>query len=293
LKTKNKAFTLIELLVVISIIAILLAILMPALQKAKSQAKRTVGLNNLKSLTTSWFGYHTDNNGVMAEAKTTPIYDHKISGRWAWDFSDASNMGLTYETWAGMWPGAITTPDPISSLELEGREAAIRMGSFYPYSENTKIYRCPSSPIKGILRTYTTVDSLNGVDLSAGTTIWGKVKGWSPMKHYAEIKRPSDQFVFICEDNATYGQGWSIVPLEAAPLAGQFYWFDPIPTHHEGSANSFADGHAEYWKYEDERTLTYMRAKMKDPFRSDATAPGVINPDNVDYLKLRKGAWGK
>ena len=132
---KKNAFTLIELLVVISIIAILLAVLMPALQKAKVQAKRTICLTNQKSLTTSWLGYITDHNGVMTEAKTTPLNPNMLSdGKFEWDFSDTSNMGLTHPTWVGLYPKALENDDYTlaDSEEMLGREAAIKMGTFWP-----------------------------------------------------------------------------------------------------------------------------------------------------------------
>jgi prepilin-type N-terminal cleavage/methylation domain-containing protein len=47
---KSRGFTLIELLVVIAIIAILAAILFPVFAKAREQARKIVGISNLKQL---------------------------------------------------------------------------------------------------------------------------------------------------------------------------------------------------------------------------------------------------
>lgn len=57
---KTKAFTLIELLVVIAIIAILAAILFPVFAQAKTAAKITKSLSNVKQLGTSMMIYTAD-----------------------------------------------------------------------------------------------------------------------------------------------------------------------------------------------------------------------------------------
>jgi len=54
------AFTLVELLVVVSIIALLISILLPSLKKAREQAKSTICIAGLKSISTASMVYASD-----------------------------------------------------------------------------------------------------------------------------------------------------------------------------------------------------------------------------------------
>lgn len=65
LKKTKKAFTLIELLVVIAIIAILAAILFPVFAQAKTAAKSTVTLSNLKQVVAAGLMYSGDYDDVV------------------------------------------------------------------------------------------------------------------------------------------------------------------------------------------------------------------------------------
>lgn len=57
---RTQAFTLIELLVVISIISLLMAILLPVMKSARSMAKQTACMSNLKQVGLGVYGYTTD-----------------------------------------------------------------------------------------------------------------------------------------------------------------------------------------------------------------------------------------
>lgn len=61
----RRAFTLIELLVVIAIIAILAAILFPVFAQARTAAKKTSSLNNLKQIALGSVMYFSDNDDMI------------------------------------------------------------------------------------------------------------------------------------------------------------------------------------------------------------------------------------
>lgn len=260
-KRRSAGFTLIELLVVIAVIAVLMSILMPALQRAREQGKRSMCLGNLKNLQLAWIMYADD-------------YDDKIVNG---DSAEYNMMADNGKYWVMKdWEKPMTTAV---------KEKAIRDGALYPYTKTIKIYKCPNiekntsnayGMVSGPSRTYSIADSMN-------------CKGWDEMgttkkiiKIRSRIKDPANRMVFL-DDGGTCPSalgGWTV-------YNNQWQWWDPPPVRHgDGTMFSFADGHSDYHKWEDPRTIE-LGKRVPPPARTNQA-----QPDNPDIVWASLVVWG-
>jgi prepilin-type N-terminal cleavage/methylation domain-containing protein/prepilin-type processing-associated H-X9-DG protein len=246
---KRRAFTLIELLVVVAIIAILMAVLLPAMQRAREQGKRAVCLSNVKQFGLSWVLYADENDQKIVNACTIENSEGHVDKQepcWMYFHSD-------YNT--------------------QQRIDGIQRGAMWRYVGQLKIYKCPTG-IRGEVNTYAIVDSMNGAMVS--------IQNVPPklyIKRKTQIPRPGEHLVFV-DEGRTSVQSWTI-----------FYdresWWDMPPVRHGVGTNfSFADGHAEYWKWRDPRTLKV--AAQEGDWQSLVAASG-----NPDIQRVQRAAWGQ
>ena len=255
---KSRGFTLIELLVVIAIIAVLMAILMPALNRAREQGKRAVCLSHLRQLTLAWITYADEND------------DKLVNGA-----AGYSNQQLSWGDHRNelAWVNAVSTN---WDTQLQG----IREGALWPYLKNEKIYRCATGR-RGEALTYAIMFSMNAV---CHPWVQG-VKG-AHVKTRSEIHNPAPPYrlVFIDEGYMTPDAYAVYYHLET--------WFDSPPVRHgDGTTLSFADGHADHWKWKG--TDTIKHAREEENIGPQVGWAPQTDSGFQDLYMMQKGCWGK
>ncbi len=251
LKSRGAAFTLLELLVVIAIIGILAALLLPALARAKEMAKRVGCLNNQKQLGLAWEMYSGDFSGRMA------INDV--------DVSDTSTPRSTTNSWVA------------GNTKYDIDPATITSGSIFSYVKNAAVYKCPAD--QGMIqdtsiaryRSFSLSGYMNG---PADDATWGV----QPLRQMSQILNTSTTLTFIDEDALTLDDGHFLYSTNYNNWLNVPGW-----RHQHGTVLTFADAHAEYWKWKSaEPTSTYFDgggdltdpAALEDLHHLQQTAPG-------------------
>jgi prepilin-type N-terminal cleavage/methylation domain-containing protein len=288
----HKAFTLIELLVVIAVIALLLALLIPVLGRARELAQRTVCLSNLKQLTFPWTAYANEYDGVLVKGEAYKWYGNGI---------------VELEGWVS---GAFLTESRTDLLNSSNK------GALWPWIKDIDVYRCPRG-LPGHFLTYAVVSAANGEPVE-GTylgnsshmarfrlstlQIIGKRVGSTVLflTNLTDIISPgaSQRAVFVDQGHTFRSHH----DFHVEYLHRKWISSSPPPIHHrDGVTLSFADGHAEYWKWKGRETVNMPRQR---PSTSRGTGNVYfecleedVEPQTeaglYDLQRLQKATWGR
>lgn len=257
-KSGGRGFTLIELLVVIAIIAILAALLLPVLTKGKAAAKRIQCTNNHKQLATTWLLYATDNADTLVP---NGQYEPPNTTRRLWV------QGAFYYTEANTNSAYILDP---------------RYALFANYLQNDRIYVCPSDrgdvKVSGRLFPKLRSYSLNAYVGWASPWDVRLSSNFKVFKKQSEIGLKMPNGVFLFQDVHPDSICW---PYFGTYMSKDSFFNFPNSAHSQGTVVSFGDGHAEFHRWRDPRTI---RAFSRDYHHHDESSPG--NQD-LAWLRLR------
>jgi prepilin-type processing-associated H-X9-DG protein/prepilin-type N-terminal cleavage/methylation domain-containing protein len=231
----RSAFTLVELLVVVSIIALMTSILLPSLTRAQKQGEQIHCLANQRQLTMAWMLYPVDNGDRLCN------------------------------------------PDTFTSALL-------------PYAEEEEVFIC-----KGIQEGDERVDIDNSYGLS--NRMGGRFRdGVRPFHGLHETSRSSERMVFVDIEPQAGSCYWPVLlasddrdtgaEADEADTPKTWLWRPwswpasnslqgMTARHSDGSNMSFADGHGEYYRWRDHRTLKLIKGRIADPEEASANNPDL------------------
>jgi len=137
--------------------------------------------------------------------------------------------------------------DANSWIDAGNTEQSLTNGLLFKFLNTLKVYQCPSDPVQTRLSTY----SIN--NYLCGNTGFRETNKWRVVK-ISQIKRSDATVVFVEEnDPRGYNMGGFYEEYPVALNSG--LWVDFAAGWHQDGANlSFADGHVDWWRWDDRRT---------------------------------------
>ena len=274
---KDRGFTLVELLVVIAIIALLMGLLLPALARARSQAKRIVCLSGLRQLVLGWVSYAENNDGKLVNGGQPPSNTPApTEPYWCTSFNTPTDPGYDW-----CLPGGSSTGCPAGGLTYDQRVEKLKKGALFRFCSNIKSYRCPEAD-KNTHRTYVIPESMNAH--------WTNAVEGDVVKRMGQLKNSKERTVFFEERQVTPDTFVFAYNTNAVTV----YWNSDKPDvmHGDGGNYGFADGHADYHKWECKSTVELAKCGGSGPACGTYDSYKAACKDNLDARWVHNAIWG-
>ena len=214
----RRAFTLIELLVVIAIVAILAALLFPVFARAKSAAKTTVTISNLKQLGAAFALYTADSDDVLPQS-TEGFDGANLEGGWTLYIQFGNDAAGRFDNARGGLYPYVKSPEVFKS-PLDRDAAASRLSFAFNGCLLVPPFRLGINPSLSATAVAAPSDQMllgeEGVGGDRGTNDgffhpnWDAFSQWHAggtailfVDSHAKVRRARDQFMQIVHGGTT------------------------------------------------------------------------------------------
>ena len=230
----RKGFTLLELMAILAMVGVLVLLAGAGLAHSQMSSDRSVCAHNLRDLTKGWQMYADDFSGALmgnqGNQTRPPPYLSWVAGFLDFSPANSDNVNTAY-----------LTNSAYAAMGLYVKTAA----SFRCPADHSTVIR-PTGPNLRV-RSY----SMNGY-LGQGALAWSI--GFQVMTNMTQVPQPAGTLVVLEEHPISINDGIFIVDVADVGPAARL--IDYPAAYHLGGANlSMADGHVEYWRWADPRTI--------------------------------------
>ena len=249
-------FTRTDLITSLAVVTMLATLAMVSLAVAGGRSGSMLCQHNLGRLAQAWLLFAEDNRGSLVPSIGTandPAWVTDILSDGAGNTSNTNVVGLTQSR---LWK--------------------------YLEPRSTSVFRCPDDPTVVAfgsvfyprVRSYSLNAWMNG-------TAW--TSGFKTATNLAALSNPARTSLFLDEHEASINDGAFIIDMRGySPYSPSTFTLVDLPSarHLGGACLSFGDGHAEWWKWSDARTVpTYIPGKI--------LSLNTPQPNNLDVYRLQ------
>jgi len=174
--------------------------------------------------------------------------------------------------------GWVRYPSNGATATMQQKLDSVRAGYLFRFCPEVKLYKCPTG-IRDEVVTYAITDAMNG---------YNGIPGTKDLMVYRRIQiKRADERIVLLDEGRLSPNSWTL-------WYDQERWWDQITARHgDGTNFGFADGHSEYWKWKDSRTVDVAKADYTVWQNTTRNGAESYSYGNEDLHRVQRGVWTK